>query len=95
MEKKEKIITFNILGEKYKIKTEMDEDTALRIANYVNNQIEETSKRVGYASQTKIAVLAALNIAQELFLGKKDMAGLEKKIEQACKRIEKVLEENN
>lgn len=95
MEKKEKIITFNILGEKYKIKTEMDEDTALRIANYVNNQIEETSKRVGYASQTKIAVLAALNIAQELFLGKKDMVGLEKKIEQACKRIEKVLEENN
>lgn len=91
MNKKDNIITFNVLGEEYKVKTDMDKDTAILIANYVNKQIEETIKKVGYASQTKIAVVSALNIARELFLEKTDREHLEKKIEKVCKRIKEVL----
>ena len=91
MKQEERIITFNILGEEYKIKTDMDKDAAILITNYVNKQIEEIVKKVGYASQTKIAVLAALNIAMELFLEKNKMAHLDKKIEEACERIKEVL----
>ncbi|MBA7624185.1 cell division protein ZapA [candidate division WOR-3 bacterium] len=91
MKQEERIITFNILGEEYKIKTDMDKDAAIRLTNYVNKQIEEIVKKVGYASQTKIAVLAALNIAMELFLEKNERAHLDNKIEEACERIKEVL----
>ncbi|MCK4575316.1 cell division protein ZapA [candidate division WOR-3 bacterium] len=92
IEKKERILAFNILGEEYKIKTDMDKDTALLITNYVNKQIEETSKKVGYASQTKIAVLSAINIAIELFLEKNNNVHHKKQIEKICRRIKEVLE---
>lgn len=91
MKQEERIIMFNILGEEYKIKTDMDKDAAIRLTNYVNKQIEEIVKKVGYASQTKIAVLAALNIAMELFLEKNERAHLDNKIEEACERIKAVL----
>ncbi|OQX56337.1 MAG: hypothetical protein B5M53_02015 [Candidatus Cloacimonas sp. 4484_209] len=93
MEKEENIVIFNILGEEYRIKTDMDKDTTLLITNYVNKTIEETVKKAGYASQTKIAVISALNIARELFLVKKEKENLEARIEEACKKIAEVLGE--
>ncbi len=91
MEKKENVVTFNILGEEYTVKTDLDKHTTVRVAHFVNRQIEEISKKAGYASQTKIAVLAALNIALELFHEKNTTIALEKKIEQACKKLQNVL----
>ncbi|TET25118.1 MAG: cell division protein ZapA [Candidatus Cloacimonadota bacterium] len=93
MEKKENVVTFNILGEQYTVKTDLDKDTTVHVARFVNRQIEEVSKKSGYASQTKIAVLAALNIALELFHEKNMTITLEQKIEQACKKLRNVLSE--
>ncbi len=91
MEKEKRTVSFNILGEEYKIATDLDQETTLRIAEYVNEKIEDTAKKVGYASLTKIAVITALNIARELFLEKKDAELLDETIGKTCERIERVL----
>jgi len=91
MKKEEKVIIFNILGEEYRITSDMDKETTIRIADYVNKQVENTKKRVGYASQTKIAVFSALNIARELFLEKDDRALLEERIKKASRKIREAL----
>ena len=89
-----KILTFKILGEEYRIKTDMDKDTAIQIANYVDKQIKKISSKAGYASQTKIAVLAALNIAIDLFKEKNNIEHIEKKLEKSYEKIKKALQEN-
>jgi cell division protein ZapA (FtsZ GTPase activity inhibitor) len=94
MEQKQRIITFNILGEDYKVKTDFDKDTAVRIANFVSRQIGDVAKKAGYASQTKIAVLAALNIAIELFQERNSTKQNQKKIEQISNRLSEVLKDN-
>jgi len=91
MEEKERIITFNILGEDYKIRTDMDKDKVIHIANFVKKQIIETTKNVGYASQTKIAVLTAINIAMELFSEIDKGENREKRIAKASKKLKEVL----
>ena len=92
MEQKERILSFKILGEEYKIKTDMDKEHAVRITNYVNKKIEDIASKVGYASQTKIAVLSALHIAIELFQEKNNNEDIEKHMERACKKLSEVLE---
>jgi cell division protein ZapA (FtsZ GTPase activity inhibitor) len=92
MEQKERILTFKILGEEYKIKTDMDKERAVRITNYVNKKIELIAEKVGYASQTKIAVLSALHIAIELFQEKTNNEQIEKQIEKAFKKLSHALE---
>ncbi len=91
MENKKSSVSFNILGEDYKITTDLDSETTLRIAEYVNKQIEETAQKVGYASLTKIAVLTALNIARDLFIENKNAEDLNERIADTCTGIEKVL----
>ncbi len=94
MEQKQRIITFNILGEEYRVKTDFDKDTAVRIANFVSRHIGDIAKKAGYASQTKIAVLAALNIAIELFQERNATKQSEKKIEQISARLREVLKDS-
>lgn len=94
MEQKQRIITFNILGEEYKVKTDFDKDTAVRIASFVSRQIADISKKAGYASQTKIAVLAALNIAIELFQEREMTKETEKKIQQISGKLQEALKED-
>lgn len=93
MEQKQRIITFNILGEEYKVKTDFDKDTAVRIANFVTRQIGDVAKKAGYASQTKIAVLAALNIAIELFQERETTKLTDEKIVELGKRLQEALKE--
>jgi cell division protein ZapA (FtsZ GTPase activity inhibitor) len=94
MEQKQRIITFNILGEEYKVKTDLDKDTAVHIASFVSRQIGDIAKKAGYASQTKIAVLAALNIAIELFQERNTAKQTKKKIEQMGSKLRAVLKDN-
>jgi len=91
MENKKTSVSFNILGEDYRITTDLDSETTLRIAEYVNKKIEETAKKVGYASLTKIAVLTALNIARQLFIENKTAEDLDGRITDTCAKIEEVL----
>lgn len=59
-----------ILGQKFLLKTENNEEHVQRIAEHVNeimHQIRENSQAI---STQNIAILGALNIAEEMFAGK-------------------------
>ena len=51
----------------YTIKTEADEDYIQSVARYVNNKIEEVRQKTKSVSTLNVAILAALNTADELF----------------------------
>lgn len=62
---------FKIAGVSYKIKTSHDEETVRDLVNYVNQKVSDAIKVTKNASFQNAAVLAALNIAEELILLKK------------------------
>ena len=55
-----------ILGREYQVRGHRDPAYMARIARYVDGKIREILKRSSSPSATKAAVLAALNIADEL-----------------------------
>ncbi|RMH97348.1 MAG: cell division protein ZapA [Calditrichaeota bacterium] len=76
-------IQVQIFGADYSLKSEKDPEYVRLIARYVDEKITQLAKNTNVKSQTKIAVLVALNIADELFQ-------LKQRFEHSLKALEKV-----
>ena len=61
------IVKVNIFGTEYPIKGDTDADYIQEVANYVNAKMNEINKGLTVKSNLKVAILAALNIADELY----------------------------
>jgi cell division protein ZapA (FtsZ GTPase activity inhibitor) len=60
-----------IYGDEYSIKSDVNTETAKKVADYVNLKILEVQKNVSSRDKVKVAVLSAMNITEEL-LGYKE-----------------------
>jgi cell division protein ZapA len=83
---------FKIAGISYKIKTSHDEKTVEELVQLVNTKVSEAMKATKNNSFQNAAVLAALNMAEEMLLLKKraqaELEKLEKKAEKLSEDIE-------
>ncbi|KPK91158.1 hypothetical protein AMJ80_07615 [bacterium SM23_31] len=61
------VVKVNIFGTEYPIKGDSDVDYIQDVASYVNNKMIEIEKNLTVKSLLKVAILAALNIADELY----------------------------
>lgn len=61
------VVKVNIFGTEYPIKGDSDVDYIQDVASYVNNKMIEIEKSLTVKSLLKVAILAALNIADELY----------------------------
>ena len=105
MSDESKNITVNIYGQDYILKTAADNKYILKIAEYVNLKMKEveSSGLDSNSQQLRIAVLSAMNIADELFqsIDKKDkiLTTIESKgnsfIEYIDDRIKEIETDNN
>jgi cell division protein ZapA len=62
-----KVIPVEINGQRYPIRSTLDSDYVLRLASYVDEKMRAASDAMPSADSVRLAVLAALNIADELF----------------------------
>lgn len=71
-----------ILGQRYTIKGDADEDYIKRLAEYVDGKMKEVLETAPNTSPLKASILAALTIADELHKRDQveaDLSGLEEK----------------
>ena len=66
----------NILGQKFVLKTENDENHVKQVADYVNKIMHGIKEKTDTISTQNIAILGALNIAEELFARDESMRDL-------------------
>lgn len=65
---REESLTVDIYGQKFPVRGKIDPDFINRIADYVNEKMMEVGANMpSAAALDKIAIMAALNIAGELF----------------------------
>ncbi len=77
MNKEKKAIEIRIFGNNIKIVTDEDEDYVYKIVAYLNNKLEEISKKAKIASNNERLILVALSVADEYFKLKDGSAGQE------------------
>ena len=80
-------VRIRIRDHEYVVKGEEGEEDIQRIAEYVNNKIEEIQRSAEGLSERKTAILAALNIASEYFRVLKEREALLTKIRQRTESL--------
>ena len=61
------VVQVQILGQQLSIRGEADQDYIVGVAAYVDRKMREITEKLPVASLSKVAILASLNIADELF----------------------------
>ncbi|MCU0581276.1 MAG: cell division protein ZapA [Syntrophales bacterium] len=76
-----------ILGQKLTVLSDSDEKVVAGVVQYVNDKVEEISKGGNNLNTLTIAVLAALNIADELFKAKGENSLIGKQLESRTQEL--------
>jgi cell division protein ZapA len=62
-----RVIAVEVYGQRYPIRSTLDEEYIVRLAAYVNERMNLAAESAPSGDSLRVAVLAALNIADELF----------------------------
>ena len=81
-----------ILGQKYTIRGDAHEEHIIRLASYVDEKLKEVHSSSPNVTPVKASILAALNIADELFKLKKEQDQLTNYIEEKTKTLTALFE---
>ena len=76
-----------ILGQKYTIKGDAPEEYIREIASYVDKKLKEVHNSIPNITPVKASILAALDIADELFKLRSEQEVLTKNIEEKAERL--------
>lgn len=68
----EPVVTVNIFGADYAIRSGADSEYVRQVAAHVDSLMREIASRVTHVSATKIAVLAALQVTDQLYSERKE-----------------------
>ena len=77
-------VRVTIFGMEYTLKSEENPQLIVELANYLEEQMTEISERSSTNSALKIAILAAINITDDLFKERHEKEKLEEKIAEKC-----------
>ncbi len=87
------LVQVQIFGHSYTIRGEADQEYILGVAAYVDRKMREVTEKLPVASLSKVAVLASLNLADELMKERAARARLERQLNERAARLNAVLDE--
>lgn len=80
-----------ILGQRYKMRSDESEEYLNNLAEFVNEQITEVQKGTKTVATHNLAILAALNIADNLFKLREQENQTKKEVRERVRRILKLV----
>ncbi len=86
-------IIVNIMGTEYPIKSDADPNYVREVAQYVDTKMREIAEVASLKSVTKLAVLAAMNIADELLQEKEEKESIGSALEEKALKLASSLSE--
>jgi len=87
------VVQVQIFGHSYTIRGEADQEYILGVAAYVDRKMREITEKLPVASLSKVAILASLNIADELFKERAQSDAQQKALGTRAARLNAVLDE--
>ena len=87
------VVQVQIFGHSYTIRGEANQDYILGVAAYVDRKMREITEKLPVASLSKVAILASLNIADELFKERARQEHQESQLTRQAARLNAVLDD--
>lgn len=86
-------VTVEINGQRYPIRSGLDEEYVQALAAYVNQKVRAAADLTPTSDGLRLAVLAALNIADELFRSREGEQARKGRLNERTERLERLLDE--
>ncbi|SRR5258706_3741757 len=86
------VISVEIQGQRYPIHSALDQDYVVRLAKYVDEKMRAATETTPNADSLRLAVLAALNIADELFRSRDASRDRDGQLAERAGEIERLLD---
>ena len=86
------VISVEIQGHRYPIHSALDQEYVVRLAKYVDEKMRAASEQTPNADVLRLAVLAALNIADELFRSRDANRDRDGRLAERAGEIERMLD---
>ncbi len=84
-------VEVEIFGQRYSLKSEFTEEQAKKVASYVDGKMREIAESTKSVDSLHIAILTALNIAQEYLEEKDNKKELLRRIKNRADRLEEFI----
>ena len=92
-EKNGVVITVEILGQRYPIRSSLDTTYVTELATYVDQKMRTAADRTAGGDSVRVAVLAALNIADEYFRYRKSGSAIRGDVNEVAQELEQLVDE--
>jgi cell division protein ZapA len=89
---KGRVVQVDVQGQSYSVRSELEPAYIAEIANYVDQRMQQAAGQLTTADSTRVAVIAALNIADELFRARAAGAGVEAQLLARASDIERMVD---
>jgi cell division protein ZapA len=86
------VVPVEILGQKFPIRSALDETYVTDLASYVDEKIRSAAEATPASDTVRVAVLAALNIADEYFRCRDMQQGWQRQVNERAARVEQLLD---
>lgn len=87
------VLKVRIYGAEYSIRGQADANYIQSVAEYLDSKMREVDKNVRVDSSLKVAILASLNITDELFRERKEKEALRTQLEDKLKTLNSLIDE--
>jgi cell division protein ZapA len=88
-----RVVQVDVQGQKYSVRSELEPSYIAEIANYVDQKMQLAASQLTTADATRVAVIAALNLADEVFRARAARAGVEQQVLTRTAAIERMVDE--
>lgn len=87
-----RIIPVEIQGQRYPIRTTLDPEYVARLAAFVDERMRAAADSTPTGDSLRLAVLAALNIADELFRSRDNASARDGELAERAEELERLLD---
>jgi cell division protein ZapA len=88
----ERVVSVEICGQRYPIRSGLDAEYVSRLAGYVDEKIRAAGEATASGDGQRLAVLAALNIADELFRCRESTRAKDGSLAERAGELERLLD---
>lgn len=87
-----RVVNVEIQGQRYPVRSDLDANYVADLAAYVDSKMRLASRESSAADSMRVAVIAALNIADELFRARDEVTGGHDAIFDRAAELERILD---
>ena len=88
-----RVVTVEIAGQRYPIRSELEERYVAELAAYIDNKMRAASDAAPTSDMLGLAMLVSLNVADELFRARARQSEADVEINQRAMRLEQIVDE--